>query len=180
MLLNAVFLVLGVVLTLVLQLAAGQQARQRERDARLFDARRVLYEETLREVGKRTNMVENIINGGRYSFPDPGPLETNIYAARLEVLGSEAVSLAFEELAQRLNPLVEAPPNEDEQDAWSRSYPDQAERLELPKTVLYRAMAEDLGVGRQLPGPWQRLTSEVADRWRRATRRPGSIPTRPY
>jgi hypothetical protein len=167
MLLNAVFLVLGVVLTLVLQLAAGQQARQRERDARLFDARRVLY-------------VENIINGGCYSFPDPGPLETNIYAARLEVLGSEAVSRAFEELAQRLNPLVEAPPNEDEQDAWSRSFADQAERLELPKTVLYRAMAEDLGVGRQLPGPWQRLTSEVADRWRRATRRPGSIPTRPY
>jgi hypothetical protein len=170
MLLNAVFLVLGVVLTLLLQLAAGRQARQRERDARLFDARRVLYEETLREVGKRTNIVENIINGGRYSFPDPGPLETNIYAARLEVLGSGAVSRAFEELAQQLNHLVEAPPDEDEQDAWSRSFANQAERLEQLQTVLHHAMAEDLGVGRQLPGPWHRLTSEVAHRWRRLRR----------
>lgn len=66
------FVLLGVVLTLVLQVIADRQTKEREREARLFDARREVYAKV---VGHVDVWVMAIAESGLVPITDEGKNE---------------------------------------------------------------------------------------------------------
>lgn len=153
------FVLLGVVLTLVLQVIAGRQTKEREREARLFDARREVYAKV---VGHVDVWVVAIAESGLVPITDEGTNEIVDWItpgvkelreitdapvkAQVELMGSSGVQRAVCELLEALEAAITGVIMQP--DGTARTIGETAGRVAVPKRYreLRAAMRADLGL----------------------------------
>jgi len=97
---------LGLVLSVLLQLVVSHMTTRREREARLFDARRQVYAEALREIGNRWHVP--IEEPARVTQDDLNELRSYILGSEVLLVGSPEVRETFTNLMRLLHGALEA------------------------------------------------------------------------
>jgi len=144
-LIGVIGLAAGIVVSTVGQLIAGRQALRREREARLFDARRQAYAEALQEIGQ--HLPRPFDESAPVTQDDVNALRRYVLGSEVHLLGSPKVRETFTDLMVALHRTLQTERDSDPDQA-RRGIPQPAAGLIVESIrELTRLMHADLGVG---------------------------------